>query len=442
LRTLNTVLATSALSLLTATCADRSDPSVQNIAHYDIDLTLDPQAQFLDAKVDLTFRSPIDSLDHATFYLHRQLSIRSVTGPELSEYDFDTQSPGPNGYMPEAGTVRVRFQKPLEKDESIDLHFEYEGTITGWPEGSANVLTDDWTELGLYFPWFPYNYDDYGPFTFALAVHADSTYNVRSYGDHELEDGTWHFQWNRPAKDIVLVAARGLKTMNFSRRRSSINIHYVSIHDSTAQHLAEDVLDVMDTYVRWFGGEQPRRVSLIVSLRERGGGYARSAAIVLSNLGDHEFVERRVDYVRFLSHETAHLWWTGAATDSWEDWLNESFAEYSALLAVRERFGEEEFERRLELKRQRIEDTPPLWEFDRDDTSTERKALVVQKILYDKGPIFLHALAQRIGEESFLLLCGDMVENGVTSTSDLLELLEVRADMWTRIWLEGLLRFR
>jgi hypothetical protein len=35
-----------------------------------------------------------------------------------------------------------------------------------------------------------------------------------------------------------------------------------------------------------------------------------------------------------------------------------------------------------------------------------------------------------------------MVENGVTSTSDLLELLEVRADMWTRIWLEGLLRFR
>jgi hypothetical protein len=240
----------------------------------------------------------------------------------------------------------------------------------------------------------------------------------------------------------VLVAARDLKTMNLSRRRSSINVHYVSIHDSTAQRLAEDVLDVMDTYVRWFGGEQPPSVSLIASLRERGGGYARPGAIVLSGLADDEFVDDRTDYVRFLSHEAAHLWWTGAATDSWEDWLNESFAEYSALLAVRERFGTGEFERRLELKRQRMANTPQLWEFARNDTSTEGKALLVQTILYDKGPIFLHALAQRMGEESFLQLCRVMVENGVTSTSDFLELLEVRADMWTMIWFEGLLRFR
>jgi hypothetical protein len=425
-----------------AACADRFDAPVQNIAHYDIDVTLDPPAQFLDAKVDLTFRSPVDSLRDATFYLHRQLSLQSVTGPELSAYHFDTLSTGPYGYMPDAGAVHVTFERPLEKDESIALHFEYEGTVAGWPEWSANVLTDDWTELGLYFPWFPYNYDDYGPFTFALAVHADSAYEVRSYGDHERDDGTWRFRWNRPANDIVLVAARDLKTTNRSRRGSSINVHYVSIHDSTAQHLAEDVVGVLGTYADWFGGEQPPSLSLITSLRERGGGYTRPGAIVLSGLADHEFVDNRADYVLFLSHEAAHLWWNGAATESWEDWLNESFAEYSALLAMREEFGEEEFERRLGLKRQRMVDTPPLWQFDRNDTSTERKALEVQKILYDKGPVFLHALAQRIGEENFLVLCRVMVRNRVTSTSDLLELLEARADTWTMIWFEGLLRFR
>jgi len=37
-------------------------------------------------------------------------------------------------------------------------------------------------------------------------------------------------------------------------------------------------------------------------------------------------------------------WWANAPVNSWEDWLNESFAEYSALMAVRELFGAERFE--------------------------------------------------------------------------------------------------
>jgi hypothetical protein len=324
---LSVIVATSAMSVLMTTCADRSDLPVQNIAHYDIDLTLDPGAQFLSADVDLTFPAPSDSLHGVKFYLHRQLSPLSVTGPELSGYHFDTLSAGRFGYMPDAGAVHVTFERPFQKDESVTLRFEYEARVTDWPEWSANVLTAEWTELGLYWPWFPYNYDDYGPFTFAMAVHADSMYEVRSYGDHERDGDTWRFQWNRPAKDIVVVAAPDLKTLSVVGRGGSVNVHYVSIHDSTARRLAEDALLALSTFGEWFGREQPPSLSLITSLRERGGGYARPGAIVLSYFHDHEFWEQRDAYLRFLSHETAHLWWTGAAADSWEDWLNESRAE-------------------------------------------------------------------------------------------------------------------
>ncbi len=96
--------------------------------------------------------------------------------------------------------------------------------------------------------------------------------------------------------------------------------------------------------------------------------------------------EHRADLLRYLAHEAAHFWWTLAPADTWEDWLNESFAEYSALLLIRDRFGEEEFRTRMDRKRESAEGTPPIWGFDRGDTSTEEKSMQVQAVLYNAGP--------------------------------------------------------
>jgi len=43
-----------------------------------------------------------------------------------------------------------------------------------------------------------------------------------------------------------------------------------------------------------------------------------------------------------------------------EDWLNESFAEYSALMAVRELFGTGRFQNIIAGKRKRSEGMPPI----------------------------------------------------------------------------------
>jgi len=42
--------------------------------------------------------------------------------------------------------------------------------------------------------------------------------------------------------------------------------------------------------------------------------------------------------------EFSHLWWSNAPTDTWEDWLNEGFAEYGAPRAVRQRIGKAAFQ--------------------------------------------------------------------------------------------------
>jgi hypothetical protein len=81
-----------------------------------------------------------------------------------------------------------------------------------------------------------------------------------------------------------------------------------------------------------------------------------------------------------------------------------------------------------------------VWGFDRNDASTEEKAVQVEKLLYDKGPVLLHELAQRIGEREFLLLCREMVRSKVTSTDGFLEVLQNRAGEEVRVWFERMLR--
>jgi aminopeptidase N len=151
-------------------------------------------------------------------------------------------------------------------------------------------------------------------------------------------------------------------------------------------------------------------------------------------------VGNREGYVRYLGHEAAHLWWWGAETTSWEDWLNESFAEYSALLAVRERFGPAAFEERLAVKREASQDSAPIWGLERSDISTADQRQMIETVLYAKGPIVLHELATKIGQPRFLVMCQHLVAQEANSTAALLALLGKLEGPEIKQWLVGRLK--
>lgn len=106
-----------------------------------------------------------------------------------------------------------------------------------------------------------------------------------------------------------------------------------------------------------------------------------------------------------------------AKNDSWEDWLNESFAEFSALLVLRKVFGEEEFNRRINTYAQKAEDLPPVKGLDRED---ER----AYQILYMKGPLILHKLEESIGRSKLEELLKAVHENNIDTTDKFLDKLK------------------
>jgi len=390
--------------------------------------------------VDLTFRSPSAGLQTAEFLLHRQLAVTDVRGPAVTGYTFDTAATIAIPWIREGGRLEISFREPLAEGEHTDVHFEYGGVIDAWPPWSANVITEDWTELGLYFPWFPYANEEYGPFTFEVDVMIAPGYEVRGSGEAVRTDGGWRLHRDTPVRDIVLVASPDLETSQVEADGYRVQLHFTSLADSVARRIGGEAVSVLTAYGEWYGASDERELTLVESKRELGGGYARTGLIVLSRLGELATAEHHADLLRYLAHEAGHFWWTLAPADTWQDWLNESFAEYSALLLLRDRFGEEEFRARMDRKRESAEGTPPIWGFDRGDTSTEEKSMQVEAVLYSKGPVLLNELAERISQPRFLAWCQRLALQEVGSTEEALEDLRALEGEAVSDWFEQRLR--
>ena len=135
------------------------------------------------------------------------------------------------------------------------------------------------------------------------------------------------------------------------------------------------------------------------------------------------------------AHEIAHFWWSNAPVHNWEDWLNEAFAEYSALVFMRERFGAKEFDRLINEYKGKTKDTPAIWGIDRQS----QEAYV---ILYFKGSLILSELEKKLGEEQFFALLNNILNHNINSTDGLLKLISSEVSEDVSKWLENELKTR
>jgi len=409
-------------------------------SHYKINLKLDPATQYLNVKMELKIVVQEELPDTLVFSLHRQLSQLKVTGPSVETFIFNQDSPPSSIFMPNARPLLVILDQNTPKEEELTLSFEYEGTLTEWPEYSANIFTEEWVELGLYLPWFPIS-QIAGSFTFEIEAACDPDYQLRSFGQYSIKSGKWYLRQLTPTFDIVLVASKNLKTLEHSIGNNTAYIHYQTLQESTVKEIANDLVSIFNLYESWFGGSQKGNIlTLIESDRGKGGDYFRNDLVVLSGLSDKKYFNEHENFIRYLSHEIAHSWWHMSSANIWEDWMNEGFAEYSALMVVREQFGDEPFKKLIEDKKKVLKGTPPIWEFDRSGMSTTGKPKAVEVNLYSKGPVLLHLLSERLGDNAFIKLCREMIETNISNTDDFLNMIEENHGIEIRNWFEDLLK--
>jgi len=399
------------------------------ISHYELHVALDPARQHI-AVTGRLLLDPADVPgDTVAFLLHRQLVVARADLGGGGACVRDTALAGIR-YTPEATWVRCVPGRPLPADAPAELTVVYGGRITAWPEWNASVLGGDWVEMGLYFPWFPY-LPDIAAYTYDLTVDAGPGYTVFALGTSERDGERWRFRTAAPTNDIVVVAARDLVV----HRAAGVQVVHRGLEPALIDTLAADLQAMRALYTRWFG-PVPGDLAVVSSSRERGGGYARRGALYLAGLADAGYLDHREGYHRYLGHELAHLWWHRADPRSWEDWLNESLAEHSALLAVRERFGEAAYAARLARKREVCADTPPIVGLDRDGDPQ------VEPVLYSKGPVLLAELEDQLGRAAYRALLREAQARAVATTAGFLALLRAAAGEATAARFEQQLRTR
>jgi len=418
-----------AIILLTISSIGCRQEEARDYSNYRVKLSIEPEEQYLE--VDCYWDIARDESTRSVyFYLHNQLQIEEIgvnnnTSFSLSEDTSDIR------YMPGATKYVLNIKGLNFNNKTTRLHLKYSGRITEWNEWSPSVIGEEWTEMGLYFPWYPYN-PGYAPFTYEVEVVHNGEYRTFMMGNETKDDYYSIYRTANPTNDMVLCMSKDLKIKTRDMHRNSFKLAYTSLSEELTDTLISDIETILDLFNNWFppGNNQ---VCIAESMRETGGGYARIGGIYLPGFTESDYYESRKAYSRYLAHEVSHLWWYRANTNTWEDWLNEGFAEYSALMVLRELYGQEYFDKWISNKKLSSSGKDPVWLYDRNGEDA-------QAVLYDKAPLLLYELEDRIGPGSLKQLMWDLLINRVSNTDEFMTVLEDLEGEETAEWFLGKLK--
>mgnify|MGYP001791187556 CR=1 FL=1 len=279
----------------------------------------------------------------------------------------------------------------------------------------------DWTEFNIYTDWFPWNIA-YGLFHYDLKINTtDSVIGANLSENNVLKSTNATFDMS------FLVSS---KAQRKTTKNGKINIYYHQVADTIINSIQEKSEQFFSYYEQTYGPADTDELVIVVSDSKRSLSYARPNFISLNF--DEQFTKT---HIKTLAHEIAHLWWLKADLATWEDWLNEAFAEYSAYVVYRTEYGKDAYDdyiQKIENWLQKFE-LPTLWEIEKSHSESNR-------VLTYKGALYLCELENRIGIEKMEALLKEMHGRKIVTTTDFLDLLTELTDPTTSSWFEEQLK--
>jgi aminopeptidase N len=351
----------------------------------------------------------------------------------------------------------VRLYPAPAPGATFEVDVEHEGDLAIRPYGDAYWALGTW-------PWYPQP-----PLNGELAsldIHVKVPEKLRAFasGDtvtRETKDGMnlLHTHLDGPVQ-FPVVAAGDYHV--FSDARDGVHCDvatYVFGKKKPARLLLDFFFAAIKIYDGYFHVPYPYKEMHIVEINQWGWGQAPPGVIFitqeafspLSNTVSQIFSQGINERI---AHEIAHSWWGHVVKmdSSEEQWLTESFAEYSAALLLRsaagsKRKGERMFTKVLNSWKggtSLIGDGASIYlhRFLAADINDEAGALDRIRVLYNKGPLVLHAIRLRLrkklgakqGDRYFWALFRAFLKHdggGFGSTEDLVAILNrITGDDW------------
>lgn len=404
MRTLACALS-AALILTPAAAAQFGEP----VYHYDGVLTADVET----GHVDLDWRISVLDADAETLTFLLAPSLGNIAvGGAASGYEVAPQGPF------QALTLTLE----PERETTRIVTLGYDGVLFPEPpDNDINAVTPERVELSVDGFWLPLDATFRGFLTADLTVDVGAPWQGVANGTVERLSTGVRIRNDEPSLDIAFTLAPAFRT----RRQDGFTLHDLRDSDEGTDRLVEAAAFCFAYLNPLYGSRDPLPEAHFVIHRRSESAYNRRSYITLTDISDTD----PESLTQFLCHELAHHWSVGADFMTVENWLNESFAEYAGVMALRDRFGEDAFLARMARFRAQVadEDLPPIWV----PGATERGPYLVN---YRAGPLALWHLETRIGRPRFRTFMIRYMTDGIDTTPDLLDMLEVVAGAQDRDW--------
>lgn len=279
------------------------------------------------------------------FALNRGLKVTGVTCDGESAL---CQMEGERGLMFRAAAqdYLIAREHPFRR-----VTLDYAGQVGAWWHCA---VAEKLIALNWYSVWFPQE------LPFAVAKDLVLVEGCENYlllkGTWDAHSGTWRY------------GGEGYDPFNLILyRRDSVQIvcgEHLRVYfldekqRASAEKSVEVFEDILDFYARelfrtpWTGVVEMACDAPVV---RDGGAYKRQGLIVTNRPGDDDG-----ELICINAHELGHEWCSGADVNSWEDWLNETGAEWAMLLYALSRGKQVLYEQQMAWHREMAKKAPPM----------------------------------------------------------------------------------
>jgi aminopeptidase N len=371
-----------------------------DVLHYDINLLLQPDNFRIEGKNTILLTPRTDTLNQLSFDLE-ELQVDSV------RYNHALVS-----FTHQNGELILTTSRILDTTDTVAFDIYYHGV----PESGLYRRINSYGDTVIYSHnepydaryWFPCNDDPADKATHDLRVTMPKSYKVVSNGTLQvIEPGsqgwsTTHWQENYPvATYLISLAAARYQVLEKSWTPDGQNMpvmYFVYPQDVTrglkALDATVDMLTFFSEYIGLYPFNLEKYAMVEVPFAEASAMENQTVTTMRDVIMDNE---------QIIAHELAHQWWGDAVTPaSFADiWLNEGFASYFDVLYTGYRYGEDEFNRRMENYRSLIHQDGSLSYPIYNPPSN----YLFGRAVYFKGAWILHMLREEVGDETFRDIC-------------------------------------
>ena len=384
--------------------------SVQNFLLADVDLDLTASDK-RDVKYTMTqtvvpqntqrriFR--FDFFDKVVVGLNdeRTWNLRSLKDPAGTALEYDHRN----------DQIIIATPAHVPANASAKWTLEVDGDFLVRPQG------DNFWMLGV-FPWFPQPELGEQYYTFHATMRVKKPFIGISPGTtiRRVVEGDYNVVETKLDKPVQFASLLGGKYYYGETERDGLTIRVLSYgqNDQMAfkklANLGHQIID----YYEVFLGPFPFTEFNVIEINDLPGGQAPPGTMFITDAAfnphedlDNQAMSKHANHV--YAHEIAHQWWGHAVKmpSGHEQWLTESFAEYSSALVMNKMKGRSFFkgmQNEWKSNANSATQTSSIAMANRLDGDPMHAGRARQSLVYDKGAYLLAQLHNELGDEKFL----------------------------------------